>query len=255
MQKELSCKIALFSLDENNPRIVSHCAKGGLAAIYENGFITIAKGSWKIRVEKVGNIPMTFGGRAEFNIANALAATLALYTKGFKTEDIRLGLQTFTPSPAQTPGRMNIFRFQRFTVMLDYAHNTHGFKAIGKFVQSIDSPCKVGIIAAVGDRRDEDIVNLGIESGKIFDEIIIRQDKNMRGREPEELIDLLSKGIKQVDPNKPIVTIPKESEAIDFAIKNAKENSFIMIVSDVIPDALEQVKHYKEVEDSKLITA
>ena len=254
MHKQLDCKVAFFSLHEDNPRVQAHCAKGGLAAIYEHGFITILKGGWKIRVEKVTNIPLTFSGMAEFNIANVLAATLAAYVQDFKTEDIRQALQTFVPSPAQTPGRMNMFHFRNYSVMLDYAHNTHGLKAIGKFLSSVEASVKVGIIAGVGDRRDEDIISLGEVAAQIFDEIIIRQDKNLRGRTEQEIIDLMTKGIYSVDPAKKTTVIKKESEAIEFAMKNAVKDSFIIIISDVIPDALEQVKAYKAKEDGAVVT-
>ena len=253
MQKNLDCKVALYSIDENNPRIKEHCAKNGLAAVYEHGFVTILKGGWKIRVEKVTNIPVTFSGKAEFNIMNVLAATLAVYVRDFKIEDIKLALQTFIPSPALTPGRMNMFHFRNYSVMVDYAHNTHGLNAVGKFVTAYDASVKVGIIAGVGDRRDQDLISLGVEAAKIFDEIIIRQDKNTRGRTEKEIIDLMSEGINSVDPAKKVTVITKESEAIDFAIQNAVKDSFIVIISDVIPDALEQIKHYKATEDGVMV--
>jgi cyanophycin synthetase len=249
MHKDLKCKVAYFSLNEQNKRIKKHCAKGGIAAIYENGFVTILKGTWKIRVEKATNIPLTFSGMAEFNIANVLAAILATYVQDFKTEDIRQALQTFVPSPALTPGRMNMFHFHNYSVMIDYAHNTHGLQALGKFVKSIEATVKVGIIAGVGDRRDEDIISLGAAAAQVFDEIIIRQDKNLRGRTEQEIIELMTKGIRNVDPDKKIVVIKKESEAIDYAFQHAIKDSFIVITSDVVPDALEQVKQYKAKED------
>ena len=253
MHEDLQCKIGYFSLHEDNDRVKKHCAKGGIAAIYEHGYITILKGTWKIRVEKVTNIPLTFSGMAEFNIANTLAAVLAAYVQDFKTEDIRQALQTFVPSPALTPGRMNMFHFRNYSVMLDYAHNTHGFKAIGKFLQSVNASVKVGIIAGVGDRRDEDIISLGEVAAQIFDEIIIRQDKHLRGRTEEEIIALMTKGIHSVDPLKKITVIKKEPEAIAYALNNAIKDSFIVITSDVVPDALEQVKAYKAKEDGALV--
>ncbi len=250
MRDDLQCHIALFSLSENNPRIKEHCLKNGLAAVYENGYITIMKGNWKIRVEKVTNIPITFSGTAEFNIYNTMGAVLAAYVSNVKMEDIRLACQTFVPSPVLTPGRMNIFKFREFTVMLDYAHNTHGMQAIGKFVSQVNASHKVGMIAGVGDRRDEDTMALGAEAAKVFDEIIIRQDKNLRGRSDEEIIALILAGIHTIDKNKTVHVIPKEREAIDFALRNAKKDSFITIISDVVPDALEQVREYKEKEGS-----
>ncbi|MBL0103477.1 MAG: cyanophycin synthetase [Bacteroidetes bacterium] len=249
MRKGVQANIALFSLDENNPRIIKHTEKGGIAAIVENGYITICKGTWKIRVDKVVNIPLTFSGKAIFMIQNILPAVIAGFVRGFKVDDIRLALETFIPSPTQTPGRMNMFQFRNFTVMVDYAHNPAGFQAIARFLDKIEAKPKVGIIAGVGDRRDEDIIQLGTVASQMFDEIIIRQDKNLRGRSEQEIIDLMMKGIQGDDTSKKVKIIPKESEAIDHAIKNAKKGSFIVICSDVVPDALDQILKYKEDED------
>lgn len=249
MRKDVVSKVALFSLDENNPRILRHCENGGLAAVVENGFITICKGTWKIRVDKVVNIPLTFSGKAVFMIQNILPAVLAGFVSGFKIEDMRLALETFIPSPTQTPGRMNLFHFRNFDIMVDYAHNPAGFAAVARFLDKIEAKPKVGIIAGVGDRRDEDIILLGSLAAQMFDEIIIRQDKNLRGRTEEEIIELMMKGIQEEGRNRKVTIIRKESEAIDYAIKNAVKGSFIVICSDVIPDALDQIMKYKEEED------
>ncbi len=250
MREELDCKVALYALDPNNRRVKAHTDKGGLAAVYDDGYVTIIKGGWRIRVEHVRNIPITFNGIAEFNVANTLAATLAVYVRDFKIEDIKGALATFIPGGAMTPGRMNVFHFKNYTVMLDYAHNTHGMQALGKMVKHVDAPYKVGMIAGVGDRRDEDLMSLGEESAKIFDEIIIRQDRNTRGQTPEYLIQKITEGVQRVKPEKKVTAIQNEKEAIDYALQNAKKDSFIVITSDVIPDALEQVKAYKAAEDA-----
>jgi len=249
MHKGLECNIAYFSLDENNPHIIEHTKRGGLAAIVENGYVTICKGLWKIRVDKVVNIPLTFSGKALFMIQNILPAVLAGFIRNYKIEDMRLALETFIPSPTQTPGRMNLFHFKKFQVMVDYAHNPAGFIAIAKFLDKIDAKPKVGIIAGVGDRRDEDIIELGFLAAKMFDEIIIRQDKNLRGRTGQEIIDLIIKGIHQHDDKRTSKVFDKESEAIDYAIKHAKKGSFITVCSDVVPDALDQIMMYKEIDD------
>ena len=251
MKKALECNVALFSLDENNEHIKEHAEKNGISAVAENGYVTIMKGTWKIRVDKIANIPLTFGGKAMFNVANVLPAVLAAYLRGFDIEDIRSALQTFIPSPATTPGRMNMFQFKNFQLLCDYAHNAAGLRAISKFVEKIDAHPKVGIIAGVGDRRDEDTIELGEVAAKTFDEIIVRQDRNLRGRTEQEIIDLLMKGIHNVDANKNVTVIPKEPEAIDHAFQHAKPGSFIIICSDVVPDALDQILDYKEKEDAE----
>jgi cyanophycin synthetase len=252
MRRGLSCKLALFSLNEENPRIKALQRKGGITAVYENGYVTICRGEWKMRVMKAEDIPLTYGGKAEFMIQNILPALLTANIQGASIEDMKAGLSTFIPSPSQTPGRLNLFEFKRFSVLLDYAHNPAGMRALKKFTDSLDATVKVGIIAGIGDRRLEDNNEIGAVAATMFDEIIIRQDKRLRGKTEGELIQMLEDGIKQVDPKKPIRIIPSEKEAIRYAIENAKDGSLIVLSSDVIPEALNLVKEYKEKESSGL---
>lgn len=246
--KSADCKVAYFSLDENNPVIAEHCKKGGVAAIYENGYITIKKGEWKFRIDKTANIPLTFGGKVSFMIANVLAATLAAYTYGFTIEDIKTNLETFIPSAAQTPGRMNIFDFRDYKVLIDFAHNPDGFRGIKEFLSTTDSPYKIGIITGTGDRRDDDIREMGKISAEMFDHIIIRQDKFLRGRQADDIVKLLVEGIQQQDPNKSYEYIPKEVEALKHALSLAQPGTFITALSDVIDNAIEVVQSYLEKE-------
>ncbi len=252
MRKSVEANVALFSMDEDNPRIKAIMKVGGIAAVYENGYITICRGEWKMRIIKAVNVPLTFGGKALFMIQNVLPAALTAYVRGISLEDIRVALESFIPSPAQTPGRLNMFEFKNFTVLLDYAHNAAGLRALQHMLQHMDGSPKVGIIAGIGDRRVEDNQGIGHIAAEMFDEIIIRQDKHLRGKTEKELIDMLLEGIKQVDPNKKVTVIPSEKEAIDFAITNAKKGSLVVICSDVVPDALAQVSRYKEEEANRL---
>jgi cyanophycin synthetase len=249
MRRNLTCNVALFSLNEDNPRIKALQRKGGITAIYENGYVTICRGEWKMRVMRAEEIPLTYGGKAEFMIQNVLPAVLAANIQGVSIEDMKAGLESFLPSPSQTPGRLNLFEFKDFTVLLDYAHNAAGMRALTKFVDTFDATVKVGIIAGIGDRREEDNNEIGKTAAGAFDEIIIRQDKHLRGKTEEELIQMLQDGINMVDPNKKRTIIPSEKEAITYAIKHAVPGSLIVLSSDVIPAALDLVKHYKELEN------
>jgi cyanophycin synthetase len=244
MRSKLACRVALYSLDTNNLNIKEHCNNGGLAAVLENNYIKIYDGSDKIRIEKVSRIPITFGGKAQFNIANVLGAVLAAYVRKFSIESIRQSLFTFIPSPELTPGRMNIFDFNDYTVMVDYAHNPHAVKAVGKFIKSVEASHKVGVIAGVGDRRDEDLVMLGAEAAPLFDEVIVRMDDDLRGRTMEEIFQLISAGIKAVDRNKKITLIPDEAVAIRTAISNAGAGSFVVMLTDKVAQAIEITKTY-----------
>ena len=246
--RSLSCNVALFSLDENCPAIIEHCAEGGIAAIYENGFITIKKGDWKIRVERATHIPLTLNGKAKFMIANVLAATLSAYLYGFKTEDIKLSLATFIPSAAHTPGRMNIFEFSKFKVLIDFAHNPTSYLGIEDYLSSVEATRKIGIISGVGDRRDEDIKQCAKIAARMFDHIIIRQEKHLRGRTETEIINLILEGLQEGDPTVTHEVVSLEVEAIKHAISIAEEGTYIVALSDVIDNAIDIVQSYLDAE-------
>jgi cyanophycin synthetase len=248
MRRTVDCNVALFSMDENNPRIKALQRIGGITAVYENGYVTICRGEWKMRIMKAEDIPLTYGGKAKFMIQNVLPAILTANIQGFSIEDMKAALETFIPSASQTPGRLNLFEFKDFTILLDYAHNPAGMLALKNFTDELEATVKVGIIAGVGDRRDEDTNQVGSIAADMFDEIIIRQDKRLRGRTEEELIKLLNDGIQSKDPNKKTTIIPSEKEAITYAVKNAEKGSLIILCSDVIPDALALVQKFKEQE-------
>lgn len=248
---ELDCNVAYFSLDEENPLIKKLSKEGKTVAVYENGYITIKKGEWKIRVERATHVPLTLGGKARFMIANVLAATLASYLWGFKTEDISLSLKTFIPSVAQTPGRMNIFEFRKFKVLIDFAHNPAGYRGIEDYLNNISATKKIGIIAGVGDRRDEDIKECGLIAGRMFDHIIIRQEKYLRGRTEQEIIDLILEGIKDANSNTTYEIIPLETEALKHAIDTVEEGSFITALSDVVANAIDIVQDYLDKESEE----
>lgn len=253
MRRTVNCNVALFSMDEENPRIQAMQRLGGITAVYENGFVTICRGVWKMRIMRAEQIPLTYGGRALFMIKNVLAAVLAAHVRGISNQDIKAALETFIPSASQTPGRLNLFHFENFKVLLDYAHNPAGMRALKEFTDTIECSKKVGIIAGVGDRRVEDNNEMGSLAAEMFDEIIIRQDKRLRGKTEAELIKMLNDGIQMKDPNKKTTIIPSEKEAITYAVNHAEKDSLIVLCSDVIPDALELVKKFKE-QDAKGVT-
>ncbi|GAB3536840.1 cyanophycin synthetase [Pontibacter brevis] len=251
MAAGLQCKVAFFSMDEENPRILQHISEGGLAAVFENGYVSIFKNSYKIRIDRVADIPLTFGGKARFNIENILAASLAGYISHFDKENIKTSLRTFIPSPDKTPGRMNLFKFPDFEVLVDYAHNVGSLKAVGDFMNSLEASKKVGVVAGVGDRRAQDLYELGQVAGQIFDEIIVRLDKDLRGKSAAEITEPLIEGIKDSAPDKTPKLIPEEMRSIAYALEHAAPGAIIAIFSEDIQEAVKMVESFKVIQDRK----
>lgn len=241
MCERVRCHVALFSQQPDSERVRRHCQAGGVAAVYADGYITIQRGDDQIRVDHVHRIPLTFGGKCPFMIENVLAATLAAYCQGVAVDVIAKGLRTFEPSDQTTPGRLNMFTIRDFSVLVDYAHNPHGLRALGTFIGQLDMPYRVGIMTGVGDRRDEDILTLGQVAAGLFDEIIIRLDKDVRGRQPTALVDLLQQGIRMADPQKNCTVIPDELAALDYAIEHARPGCLIVHLTEQIERTINRI--------------
>ncbi|PRY53871.1 cyanophycin synthetase [Arcticibacter pallidicorallinus] len=240
------CNVAYFSTAEENKAIADHCRKGGTAAFVEKGFITIKKGSWKIPLVRVDNIPITYGGTVTFMVQNALAAGLAAYSWGFKVSDIRSAMENFLPSVEHTPGRMNLFDFQTYKILVDYAHNPDGLLGIKPFILSTPASIRTGVISGTGDRRDDDIRKMGRIAAGIFDKIVICQERYLRGRTGEEISKLLTEGVREVNADKPVTVLRNSEEVWKFIIDNPRDGELITIISNTVENAYQKVnEHYQ----------
>ncbi|WP_069659486.1 cyanophycin synthetase [Arcticibacter eurypsychrophilus] len=240
------CQVAYFSMYADNPVIIAHCQNGGSAAILENGNIVLMKGSLKITLSSLQNVPITYNGSVAFMVQNAMAASLAAYLWGFQVAEIRTSIESFYPSTEQTPGRMNLFEFSDFKILVDYAHNPDGLMGIKHFIMSMKASRRTGVISGTGDRRDDDIRQMGRIAAGIFDHIIICQEKYLRGRTKEEIAALLLEGIKEVAPDKSVQITGTSDQAWEAVLNERHPGELITIISDSINHAYQRVKRYHE---------
>lgn len=241
MARNVGAEVAYFSLDPHLSLVREHVRQGGIAAVYENGYLSILKQGWTIRIEQAKQIPLTLGGRAEFMIQNSLAAVLAAYLQGVRVEDIKRALNTFIASADQTPGRMNLFNLGKFHVLVDYAHNPAGYRAVAGFIKTWQGE-KIGVIGAPGDRRNSDIEELGELAVEMFDRVIIKEDSDLRGRRPEETASLICRGITHISPNFPYQVILAEDEAIRKALAIAPDHSLVVVFPEKVDKTIELIK-------------
>lgn len=246
MKELVSGTVVCFSLDENHPNIVRRAERGRISCVYENGYVTILKGKWKVRIEKVVNIPLTYGGKAEFMIQNVLAATLACFVHGVSIEDIRVGLTTFNAGLAQTPGRLNFIEVGQATVLMDYAHNPAGFRSLVKFISKLPNKYRTVILTVPGDRRDEDIREMGEIAGGAFDRVVIRAGHYLRGRDAAEVARLLEEGINRNETKPQVRIIPDGRDAFRHAIKYARKGELIVTLADIVPNDISYVQEIRE---------
>lgn len=251
MRENLRCNIALFSMDADNQKLMEHRRAGGICVFYENQHVIIWDGDEAHTVEKVENIPLSFGGRAGFMIENILAAVTAAYVQNVSPDVIRKALTDFQPSPEQTPGRMNIFNFDDYDVMVDYAHNSAGMTAIKKFLNCSSYSHKTGIVTAIGDRREQDSLEIGRLAAEIFDKVIIREDSDLRGKVPGEPIKIINKGIEESPHNPSVAAIPDEKQALATAMENARRDSLIVHCAENVNEVIAFVHEQQAKQKSR----
>ena len=250
MAEKVKGRVAYFSMSPDNPIIHDHIRRGGMAAIYENGYLSILEGEWTLRIEEAVNIPVTMQGMAPFMIANALAACLATFVHGIDIELIRQGVRTFKPSVAQTPGRMNLFDLGHHHALIDYAHNPAGYEAVGGFVGNWSGE-KVGVVGGPGDRRDDDLILLGKLSAQMFDRIIVKEDNDTRGRRRGEVADLILRGISQENASMRPEVILDETEALEKALSTVSEGGLVVIFPESVTQAINLIEKHRPLTDNQ----
>jgi cyanophycin synthetase len=250
MAEKVKGRVAYFSMSPDNPIIHDHIRRGGMAAIYENGYLSILEGEWTLRIEEAVNIPVTMQGMAPFMIANALAACLATFVQGIDIELIRQGVRTFKPSVAQTPGRMNLFDLGHHHALIDYAHNPAGYEAVGGFVGNWSGE-KVGVVGGPGDRRDDDLILLGKLSAQMFDRIIVKEDNDTRGRRRGEVADLILRGISQENASMRPEVILDETEALEKALSTVSEGGLVVIFPESVTQAIDLIEKHQPPTDDR----
>ncbi|MCA2659406.1 MAG: cyanophycin synthetase [Microcystis sp. M049S2] len=250
MAEKVKGRVAYFSMSPDNPIIHDHIRRGGMAAIYENGYLSILEGEWTLRIEEAVNIPVTMQGMAPFMIANALAACLATFVQGIDIELIRQGVRTFKPSVAQTPGRMNLFDLGHHHALIDYAHNPAGYEAVGGFVGNWSGE-KVGVVGGPGDRRDDDLILLGKLSAQMFDRIIVKEDNDTRGRRRGEVADLILRGISQENASLRPEVILDETEALEKALSTVSEGGLVVIFPESVTQAINLIEKHRPLTDNQ----
>jgi cyanophycin synthetase len=234
LREDADCRLALFSLDPANEPFRKHVDANGLGATIEQRCIVVYDKGLRFPLCDVAHVPMTFGGKARFNIANALSAVLATYATKIAVSDIAAGLSSFFPSAFTTPGRLNFVDFDGFRLLIDYAHNPHGMAALCELVEELRGDGDlVAIVGVAGDRRDEDIRECARIIARTFDRVIVREDADPRGRQPGEVAGILRRALQASGVRvEDIVTELEERDALRLAVDQGSPGDLIVLFSD-----------------------
>jgi len=190
----LDCRVLWCSLDAGHATLRAHLAAGGDAAWLEHDALQLAWRGERHRVAAVRDVPVTFGGAARYNVANALAAIGAAASAGVAVSAMRQGLAGFESSPAANPGRANRWQIGGLTAIVDFAHNPHGLEALAQMAAAIPATRRGIVIGQAGDRSDDDIRAFARAAWAMRPQhaFIKEMDSYRRGREPGVIPALLA---------------------------------------------------------------
>ena len=266
MRRRCSGQVVWFSMAEpgSEPRemIDAHCRRGGKALVLEPSergeMIVVKHGRREMQLAWTHLLPATFNGRARMNVQNTLAAAAAAFAAGAPLHDIRQGLRTFSTNYYLSPGRLNQLDVNGTHVIVDYCHNAPGMRMLGDFVDRIGEgldtasdltkPSRIGVIATAGDRRDDDMRELGQVAARHFDVVVVREDLGLRGRPRGETADLVAQGVAQARAEgarcKQVEIIHDEIEAVRHAMSRAHPGDLLVVCVDKHPAVMAELENW-----------
>lgn len=246
--------ICYVTMTPNHALVREHIRAGGRAVALEAGvngqMITIYDKGRHMPLLWTHLIPATLEGKAMHNVQNAMFAAAMAFAMNVKLDDIRHGLRTFDASFFQTPGRMNVYDQLGFKVILDYGHNPAAVSAMVALTDALTVDPRPGrkrvvVLAAPGDRRDEDIRDVATAAAGHFEVYVCRRDDNPRGRGDREVPELLRDTLLAAGvPHSQVVIADSEPEAIDFALAACNPGDVLLCFVDQITRSWKQVIYF-----------
>ena len=242
-------RIILYSIDPENEHIKKHLDEDGVAIVVVNDNIIIRNKNFDKVVATVNEVPITFGGSADFNVSNSLAAVGALYGLGLRREKIHNGIVTFHPSAKQNPGRMNIFGFNKAKVILDYGHNRHALEALGSMLPKLVKGRKIAVSFGTGSRTDEALIEFGNTLSEVYDYVILA-DPDPRTKKPGETPEMVRRGLLEKGFNDDNIEIINDYDsAVNHALEIIKEDEVVVVqVDDEVKPLIDMMMKKKENE-------
>lgn len=230
-------RVIFFSKEKDNLTVRKHLACGGTAVIVRRGVILLCQGDQSHKICTVKQLPITWEGKAAHNLQNALAAIASGWALGLTAEDINLSLREFASDPVYNRGRLNLYKIGGVNVFIDYGHNAAGIREVVKTLKKFKASSLVGCVTVPGDRSDESIREVARVAAQGFNRLIIREDKDLRGRKPGEIAGIMLEEARAAGMDlKQISVVLPEREAFQYGLDHCHPGEiFVMFYENLEP--------------------
>jgi cyanophycin synthetase len=249
MAERCKGRVIFFAIDENDPILSAHRAKGERVCFARDGIIVMAEGNFETGLTTLDKIPLTHNGRIQFQVENVLASVAACWGLGMPTSKIACGLESFSAHMDKVPGRFNLLEFHGATVIADYGHNASSLLAIIDALSQFPQGHRTVVYSAAGDRRDIDMLRQGEILADHFDRIILYEDQYLRGRKPGEIAAIFKQGMDGGKRVKEIYEVTGWPNAVDRALKLIKAGDLMLLQADSIDETVQYLQRAIEHEN------
>lgn len=239
-----------FTLNSSNEILIKK-NQDDIYVYLENEDIIIINQNKKYVLCNINEVPITMNGMLKFNIENILAATSALVAMKVDYCMIKNGITTYLLNSKKNSGRFNCYNVNGVNVILDYGHNTDGYIAVLSSVKKMSSKRIFGIVGIPGDRLNKSAEEIGCISAKYFDYIIVKEDKDLRGRKQGEIANLIVDGLIKENSNKKYEVILDEEVALIKALNMAEKGDTIVVFFEEIKPLLKVIEEIASFETKR----
>ncbi len=167
-------------------------------------------------------VEVTVGVPGKFTVYNSLTALAVCRHFNIPEETIKRALRAVKVKGRVEPVEVS----NRFTVMIDYAHNAMSLKSLLTTLADYQPKRIVSLFGCGGNRSRDRRFEMGEISSEYADLTVITSD-NPRTEEPKAIMEDILTGVKR--KNGEYVMIQDRKEAIRFCILNAREGDVIVL--------------------------
>lgn len=248
----IKANIIFFSKDSNNP-LLKQSKISNISVYLENDDIVVSNKGKKYVICNIKEVPITLSGKLTFNIENILAICGALVGMGIDYCMIKNGITTYLLNSDKNSGRFNCYDINGINVILDYGHNMDGYNAVLSSVKGINKGALYGVIGIPGDRSNENAREIGKISAKYLDYIIVKEDKDLRGRKQGEISQLIVDGILKSSDRKKYEIILNEEDALVKALNMAKSGDTVIVFFEDMKPLVNIINNFSSYREEKNI--
>ena len=163
-----------------------------------------------------------------FNVANALAAVVALVEGGIRLEDAVAGV---AECPG-VPGRLERVSVPGadFTAFVDYSHKPGAVEAVLRSLRPVTAGKLIIVLGCGGDRDRGKRPMMGAAAAGLADVAILTSD-NPRSEDPLVILDAMLDGVLSVAPGERarVVVEPDRAAAISYAVSLAGPGDVVVV--------------------------